>query len=459
MNPRLVDALETCIQTIQSGGSVEECLRVYPDLASELNSMVKAAKSLADLKVGDAPVEAIQTSRREFLALAKQFTSQDSTRNGTTYLDKLLQPLKKINTHLPHINALMRRISLALGIATLLILFSGGLLMTSAKSLPGDSLYPVKIAVENIKVHLAASDEARRGYEADYSQQRVTEIRKLLEMERVRKISFEGTLSSISNSQWVVSGIPVEIQSSTANLTSLGEVGSADLGMEVEVEGMTSTQGWVVADEIHLREYRYLGTVENMDRTSWLISGIAVRITSGTTIGPGIQLGDAVVVLIRSEDNGLFAEAIKLNSLINRGGTPAQPSPSTPDITDESGTDENEELTLSGVVEKISSDDWTVDGVNVHITGETEIPENVKVGDRVTIIYKVEGDGSITAIEIEESGPSDHQDDGEEQRTPEPDSDAEGRSVVTQSPSQGEETEEVSHDYEHEGTPEATESP
>jgi hypothetical protein len=78
----------------------------------------------------------------------------------------------------------------------------------------------------------------------------------------------------------------------------------------VEVEGITNSQGGVTATEIHLRQYQYIGTVEKIDKTSWEISGVKLSITPRTQIEDGIKVGDEVSVLIRSEDNGLYAISI-----------------------------------------------------------------------------------------------------------------------------------------------------
>jgi hypothetical protein len=66
----------------------------------------------------------------------------------------------------------------------------------------------------------------------------------------------------------------------------------------------------VTANEIHLRQYPFTGIVENIDKNSWQISGIKLLITTQSRIGDGIKVGDEVDVLIRSEDDGLYALSI-----------------------------------------------------------------------------------------------------------------------------------------------------
>jgi hypothetical protein len=200
--------------------------------------------------------------------------------------------------------------ALVFGITALFILLSGGLVIASAKSLPGDSLYPVKLAVEDITVYLVPSREIKHEYEVNYSQQRVDEVIRLIGLNRIQTISFEGVLEEKSISGWKVSGIPVIIQTDTTLVGGLKGTDPYMIGSVVEVEGITNSQGGVTATEIHLRQYQFIGTVEKIDKTSWEISGVKLSITPRTQIEDGIQVGDEVSVLIRSEDNELYAISI-----------------------------------------------------------------------------------------------------------------------------------------------------
>ena len=198
------------------------------------------------------------------------------------------------------------------GITAVLILLSGGLVITSAKSLPGDSLYPVKRAVEDLTVYFVPSREIRHEYEVNYSQQRVDEVNRLIVLHRIQTISFEGVLQDKSSSNWIVSGIPVTIQVDT---TFVGERNGFDpfmIGSVVEVEGSTNSDGGVTATEIHLRRYLFIGTVEKITKDSWQISGVVLSVSPHAQIEDGINLGDEVSVLIRSEDNGLYALSIQI---------------------------------------------------------------------------------------------------------------------------------------------------
>lgn len=165
--------------------------------------------------------------------------------------------------------------------------------------------------MEDITVYLVPSREIKLEYEVNYSQQRVDEINRLIALHRRQQISFEGVLYEKSSSEWTVSGIPVMIQSGTTFVGVMNGTAPFVNGSVVEVEGITNSQGEVTANEIHLRQYIFTGTVEKIDQNSWQISGIKLSVTSHTQIGEGIKVGDVVNVLIRSEDDGLNAISIK----------------------------------------------------------------------------------------------------------------------------------------------------
>src|SRR4030066_664915 len=199
----------------------------------------------------------MEHSRIKLLSLAERLRIEHKTESRDGLSGWFLKSGKHIMQSLSFIRPFAGRMAMALGIAGLFLLFSGGLLITSAKSLPGDSLYPLKRAVEDIKVYLAPSDEIRHEYEDAYSQKRVEEVNLLIGLTREQKISFEGIISSMDESQWGVSGIPVVIHPDTVIVAGVDGRNAIVPGMWVEVEGNTGSQGQVYANEIHLREYQF----------------------------------------------------------------------------------------------------------------------------------------------------------------------------------------------------------
>jgi hypothetical protein len=369
-----------------------------------------------------------------------------------------LKPISQIAQSLRSFSPIISRLVFALGIAGILILFSGGLLVTSAKSFPGDSLYPVKRAVEDLRVHLATNDEQRQEYEESYSKQRVDEVVRLLGIARVQQISFEGIVNLISDNQWIVSSIPVSIQPNTEIVSGSAGIKAIEQGMRVEVEGVTNSQSLVIANEIHLREYQFIGTVEGIGADYWQISGIKLLITSNTPIDPGIQVGDIVAVLIRSEDSGLYALAILHEEHpLNTPGSSQRLRP-TPVLVDVSIPENTEEQQIIGTLDNIGSNNWVVNGQVIYVVGETDISEGIEVGNSVSVNYRIEANGSFTAIEIQNNDNGDNPGELVVQETPEAKDQVEVVNTSIDNPVDTDETEVSNQNLEREEIPEPTEN-
>jgi hypothetical protein len=315
-------------------------------------------------------------------------------------------------------------------------------------------LYPVKRAVEDIKVYLAPSGELRHEYEDTYSQQRVDEVSQLMGLAREQQISFEGIITSMDKSNWNVSGIPVIVQSSSTIISGAGGIKDIVPGMRVEVEGNTSSQGLVYANEIHVREYQFVGTVEEINPNNWKISGTTLIISRNTQIDPRISVGDEVTVLIHSEDNGLFALAILGELYPNPTSTPVQPVQIPPTITEDSTIENADEYNLLGTLDQVDKNYWIVGGDIIYLVNDTQLEDGINPGDDISVSYKIEQNGSYTAVEIMRSDDSDKPNDVQE--TPEGTGEGDHGSNYS-APTEVNETEENKHPAMDEETPEPTE--
>jgi hypothetical protein len=300
MSDQRYEALETCLKALDEGLTLDQCLEKYPALAGELRPALEAAYAARKLAVTDIPVGAMNRSRTYLL--------------GKAALLRQAKPSRRIWMGLPRL-----AFSLVLALV-LLVLTSSSLLAASSKSLPGDRLYPVKRAVENLRIQFAPSGVQKYEAEWQYREQRIGEIKELLTMGQERSISFEGVVEQIAELDWLVSGLDIRL---TANTVLIGSI---KMGMLVEVEGLTQADGYVLAREIHLREYQFSGVVDSKNINEWVISGLTLQIVPETQIGPNIRTGDPVLVLARS-DNDAEWKAIAILSLGESEET-ATPTPS-----------------------------------------------------------------------------------------------------------------------------------
>ncbi len=185
MEPSLEHILNDCIDALIAGESVDEVLARYPDKAATLRPLLNTAASLFELAT-DPPPEAKIASRRAFLQRA-----------ATTRPRFMIWP---------------RFATLAVGILLAISLLGSGLSWAANTSLPGDPLYGVKRAVEQVQLTFGRDNQQLK---RSLEERRRNEVLALLERRRKETVEFRGVIEQIDSERWSVSGIPVIIDTST----------------------------------------------------------------------------------------------------------------------------------------------------------------------------------------------------------------------------------------------------
>ncbi|UCC75318.1 MAG: hypothetical protein JSW37_07260, partial [Anaerolineales bacterium] len=223
MNHISESILVQCLEQLENGQPVESILARFSEYASELRPILECSRELQRLSA-EPPREVQQRARAGFLAqAAAQATGGAKRRAWLSFRPRLL----------PQAAALM-----------LLLLVVGTIVVpASASALPGDLLYGTKRAVEEWRLFVAAGPAAEAELTASFRQERLREIVQLVAGGRDVEVSFVGTLQSVTERQWTVGGLLVELDSETVI------VGSPREGAEVRVTGWTGSGG-LFASEI-----------------------------------------------------------------------------------------------------------------------------------------------------------------------------------------------------------------
>jgi len=357
MNDRLLDALEDCITAMYSGRSIQDCLAKYPDLADELEPLLFTTKSGRSLSSEHVPATARNRSRMNMLAQAA----------------KLRKTHKPLLTYFRVPRLAMSFIALVI---VLMISFNG-LIITSAKTLPGDTLYPVKRAAETVRLQLTNNVEKKHQIEVDYTQRRTEEVSELLQLKRTVQVSMEGTVQEMSPEIWVVSGIKVQISPETKI------IGNVLIGQVVEVEGSTSPNGRIAADELHLRYYEITDIINEIGNDEWTIGTTKFVIAPDTQINPALVIGDQARVLVYSSDDGsLYARAILSVAPLSPSFVPF-------------------EISFSGIVDMLTDKSISIDGKTILLTDSAVVSKGVTSGSWAHITVLVDQNGMLTALRLE----------------------------------------------------------
>lgn len=281
----MIEKLEICLNALQMGADLDTCLALFPEDVPELLPLLKAAIQAQQIAYPDPDVEMVTRSRTKLLGAAERMRNKKTA--------------NVFGLRIP-------RVILATALVLLLLVFgTGGLLATSAQSLPGDQTYPIKLVVENLRLQLAPDTGMRAGIEENYNQRRVTEVQYLLDMGRTVPVSFTGKVERITGEFWIVKDILVKVDETSKILSEV------KLGDVIEIHGTTSADGWVIAKEIRLDASEVIGTITNISEIGFLINGTSIVIEPETQLDPRISDGDRVIVLIEANQDGtIIARAV-----------------------------------------------------------------------------------------------------------------------------------------------------
>ena len=405
MSQNLIDALDICLSALENGADLDSCLELYPELAGELRPLLETAQAAnPPHRQVTLPLPAMKRSRTALLARAGELRS--SRRNWLGLSQKLSLAL------------------IPLVLVLILILSSRGLYVASAQALPGDRLYSVKRAVEQIRLQFTSGGSKKSLIEASYSLKRIDEIELLLGLGRTQKVSFEGILEEMGERRWTISGIPVVI---TPETVLIGDFQIRDI---VKVEGETRPEGWVQAHEIRQFRMSFDGLVENISSDAWTVAGKLLEINAESQLDPSIQVGDMAQVMAWVEDDGhLVALAILRlpdESVSQPEATPAptpslspEPGPEPSLESTEESDEDSEQDEITGIVEAIQDGYWIIAGLTVYISDSTEINDTIQVGDLVKLNVLSQADGSWLAVKIELDKSGSGGDDDDASETPE----------------------------------------
>lgn len=345
MNEKLYEALEVCLNALETGVDLESVLQLYPQFADELRPVLEASIQARSLALPDVPEAVVQRGRTRVL------------QHAATLRGAAPRPRKRWAMFA------FPRLATSLAIALIFLLSGTGLVSASNGALPGDNLYPVKRSLEGLRLFFMFSPERREGLESEFEQERLDEISKLLTEGRNETIAFAGLVTAQSSAEWKVSGITVVLTDS-----SRMPADAVSIGAPVMVIGHTNAQGFVEADTVDVLgpgsslpplepseyenfeaevpvtqpgvpaengnqqpeqlgnlKYEFQGVVETMKGNIWTINGQQVNVefaenTSPVSVGVLVEFegyysteGQFIVTKIEVKSSGLF-KTDQLNS-------------------------------------------------------------------------------------------------------------------------------------------------
>ena len=346
MEAELEIKLIDCLSALERGEALAEVLSRYPDDAARLRPMLQVAAALPASRI--EPSQAARLASREaFLARAAALRGDARPRLGwLAWLAARPRAVPRAMT------------SLAV-VAIAFVVFSAGIMSVSASALPGDPLYGVKRAVENLRLSLA-TDTAHGTLSAQFGQERLDEVAALLDAGREAEVEFEGAIESIQPEAWLVAGLVVRVNSATRI------AGDPQVGLRAGVQGRT-LDGMLIATSI--------------------------------TVEPGEPPEPAPRPTPEPEPTSTpepETTPTPTRTATQTTGPTVTPTPTLPTATPTLSP-----VSFEGVVEAIGAESWTISGLAVDVNADTRIDAGIVVGTRVQVRGQRQADGKLTATHIE----------------------------------------------------------
>lgn len=216
-----------CLDALERGESVAQILARYPQEANQLRPILKTAHQLSELKLAPS-VSAKRASKNEFLAEARQMrqSAQIGQRAGTVFrsLNRLLAT-----------------------VAFLLVIGIVGVAGLSNSALPGEGLYGMKMALEQVRLSLARDPQTVQALNEMFEAERLAEVQRLLAEGAEIEVVFGDDILLLGDKQWgLVSGVQLVLDEKTV------VVGKPEVGEYVHIVGKTTNAGTVLASLLQI---------------------------------------------------------------------------------------------------------------------------------------------------------------------------------------------------------------
>ena len=161
MTQQMQDVLVRCIERLSAGDRVENCLRDYPEQASELKPLLQTTIAVRRSCSAIKP-------RAEYKAKVYDYLEQ-------LYCDRQARKGRGWSFFAWH-----KHWAVAM-IAVVMVLFSGmGIVVASSGALPGESLYTIKLVTEKVKLATSVSDMHKAKLHIQFAERRADEIARLV---------------------------------------------------------------------------------------------------------------------------------------------------------------------------------------------------------------------------------------------------------------------------------------
>jgi hypothetical protein len=250
MNRELDLILDDYLARLQSGEGLESCLASYSEQADELRPLLELATDVWAVPTPRSKPSVVRAGRWRMMdAVDAKFGAQPVSRAFLSrYTGRLIARTSERIFGKENENMKLTARFAILAVVVMLLLGGGRAVVVSSDALPGDTLYPLKLAVEDARLRFTGDRDQREQLELEFQAERQTEVRELMLKGREAEVRFWGELLALDDLSWNISGLAVELDAATV------ATGSPTLGATVKVQARTQANGTILARRLTVQD-------------------------------------------------------------------------------------------------------------------------------------------------------------------------------------------------------------
>jgi hypothetical protein len=297
--------------------------------------------------------------------------------------------------------------TLTVTLALVLGVLAGGNI-ASANSLPGDPLYGVKRASEQVRILLTLNADSRAALEDELAELRASEVKQVLEQGRETQVDLNGVVEKVDGDRITIQGITIQLAADSLR----GQ--APEIGSKVAIVAQTQKDGTVQATALNVRAAPAVlqPAVRPATQTPSPTQPTEVRPTRGQqtatpkptdtlvpsptyTPVPSATATATVTATAVITPTPAIAEASATATLA--------PSPTPEPTATIAPPPRDTQVRIEGRIDAIGSQEWTVSGQQLKVRSSTRIRQEwakAEVGGWAVVDAVKHANGELEAREI-----------------------------------------------------------